>query len=241
MDRAVTEAEAVLSDELVAGRLDDVWRRIERAGGDSDRVRIVAVTKGFGPDAVRAAGAAGIADVGESYAQELTAKAGALDAGAAPRWHFIGRLQSNKVRALAPLVATWQSVDRPSLVDEVARRAPGATVFVQVDVTDEDAKGGCRPDAVEGLVAYGRAAGLEVAGLMAVGRTGPPEAARPGFRLLRALADGAGVEGRSMGMSGDLEVAVEEGATMVRLGAALFGARPPRQVATGADSAPARR
>ncbi len=198
--------------------------RIADAGG-AGRVRLVAVTKGFGPDVVAAAVAAGVDDVAESYAQELVAKAAVV---APPRWHFVGRLQANKVRALAGTVDLWQSVDRPRLVDELARRAPGARVLVQVDVTGEPSKGGCPPDEAPALVERAAAAGLEPAGLMAVGPLGSPEEARPGFRALVALADRLGLAERSMGMSADLEVAVQEGATMVRVGTALFGSRPPR-------------
>jgi pyridoxal phosphate enzyme (YggS family) len=208
----------------VAERVAAVRARIAHAGG-SGRVRLVAVTKGFGPEVVAAAVAAGVDDVGESYAQELVAKAAVVDA---PRWHFVGRLQVNKVRALAGTVALWQSVDRARLVDELARRAPGAQVLVQVDVSGEPSKGGCPPAEVPALVERAAAAGLEPAGLMAVGPLGAPEAARAGFRALAGLADRLGLVERSMGMSGDLEVAVQEGATMVRVGTALFGPRPPR-------------
>ena len=201
-----------------------VRARIAAAGGEG-RVRLVAVTKGFGPEVVAAAVAAGVEDVGEAYAQELVANAPAVDV---PRWHFVGRLQANKVRALAGTVDLWQSVDRPRLVDEVARRAPGARVLVQVDVTGEPSKGGCPPAEVPALVERAADAGLEPQGLMAVGPLGPPEAARPGFRALVGLADRLGLAERSIGMSGDLEVAVQEGATMVRVGTALFGPRPPR-------------
>ena len=141
--------------------------------------------------------------------------------------HFIGRLQSNKVRQLAGLVDVWETIDRPSLVAEVARRAPGATILVQVDPTGEPGKGGCEPGAVEGLVTAARAAGLVVDGLMTVGPTvGGPDAVRPGFRTTRRLAEQLGLATCSMGMTDDLEVAIEEGATRVRLGTALFGPRP---------------
>jgi PLP dependent protein len=208
----------------VAERVAAVRERIADAGG-ADRVRLVAVTKGFGPEVVAAAVGAGVDDVAESYAQELVAKATSVDV---PRWHFVGRLQVNKVRAMAGTVALWQSVDRPRLVDELARRVPGARVLVQVDLTGEQSKGGCPPAEVPALVERAAAAGLEPAGLMAVGPLGPPEAARPGFRVLTAMADRLGLAERSMGMSADLEVAVQEGATMVRVGTALFGPRPPR-------------
>jgi pyridoxal phosphate enzyme (YggS family) len=184
------------------------------------------VTKGFGPDAVTAAARAGCHMIGENYAQELLEKRpAAVAAGVAV--HFIGRLQSNKVRRVADAVAVWETVDRKELVDEIARRAPGATVLLQVNVTGETTKGGCSPDELGALLAHARAAGLAVDGLMAVGPTeGGAEAARPGFRLLRKLVDEHALRTCSMGMTDDLEIAVEEGTTRVRLGTALFGPRP---------------
>lgn len=210
----------------VRTRLEEVRHRIARAGGD-ERVRVLAVTKGFGSDAVAAAVAAGLVDVGESYAPELAAKALAgASGGASPvRWHLIGRLQSNKVRRLSSIVHLWQSVDRSSVISELARHAPAAAVLVQVNVSEEPQKGGCAPADVPALTAEATAAGLEVCGLMCVAAPGGNEAARPGFRLLAALADDLGLHERSMGMSGDLEAAVEEGSTMVRVGTALFGPR----------------
>ena len=121
------------------------------ASGSSGRaatwpaIGILAVTKGFGAEVVEISMAAGLDDVGENYAQELLAKAEALP-GLRPRWHFIGRLQRNKVRKLAPWVHLWQSVDRIPLGREIARHAPGAAVLVQVDVSGEPQKGGCSPD-----------------------------------------------------------------------------------------------
>jgi uncharacterized pyridoxal phosphate-containing UPF0001 family protein len=142
--------------------------------------------------------------------------------------HFIGQLQSNKVRLLAGLVDVWETVDRPRLVAELARRSPGARVLVQVDTTGEPGKGGCPLADVPELVVAAGAAGLVVEGLMTVGPTeGGPEAARPGFRAVRRLVDELGLTTCSMGMSADLDVAVEEGTTEVRVGTALFGARPP--------------
>jgi pyridoxal phosphate enzyme (YggS family) len=183
------------------------------------------VTKGFGPDAIDAAAAAGCRMIGENYAQELLAKHPAA-AAAGVAVHFIGRLQSNKVRLVADIVAVWESVDRPALVDEIARRAPGASVLVQVNTTGEPDKGGCEPEAAAGLVGRARDAGLVVDGLMTVGPTeGGADAARAGFRLVRGLVDELGLRSCSMGMTDDLEVAVEEGTTRVRLGTALFGPR----------------
>jgi pyridoxal phosphate enzyme (YggS family) len=210
----------------VADRVAEVRRRISAAGGDG-RVKLVAVSKGVEAPAVAEALAAGVIDLGENYAQELLAKVPALEGGeTTARWHFIGQLQTNKVRALAPHVSVWQSVDRAPLVDELARRAPGAEVMVQVSVTGEVHRGGCAPMATAGLVSRCRLAGLHVTGLMAVGPQGAPEDARPGFRLLRRLADELGLPERSMGMTDDLEVAVDEGSTLVRVGRAIFGDRP---------------
>ena len=130
------------------------------------------------------------------------------------------------MRAIAAHVALWQSVDRAALAVEIAKRAPAASVLVQVNSSDEASKGGCDPREVEALVERCRALGLRVCGLMTVGRTGAPQDARAGFALTRALADRLGLEHCSMGMTDDLEIAVQEGATMVRVGSALFGPRP---------------
>jgi pyridoxal phosphate enzyme (YggS family) len=214
----------------VAVRLELIRARIRRAlgPGADRRVDIVAVTKSFGPEAYQAAAAVGLVDVGENYAQELVAKHAELPAGLVV--HFIGQLQTNKVRLVAPCVDVYESVDRPSLATEIARRAPGAAVLVQVDTSGGLGKGGCAIGDVPALAAHCSDLGLEVLGLMAVGpTTGGPEAARPGFRQVRHLVDELGLSVCSMGMSDDLEVAVEEGSTQVRVGSALFGARPSRR------------
>jgi pyridoxal phosphate enzyme (YggS family) len=212
--------------EQVAGRLAALRQLIEDSGRDPGTVRIVAVTKGHAPEACEAALANGLVDLGESYAQELSAKAGAVPGA---RWHFIGGLQTRRVRSVAGLVHLWQSVDRPKLVDEIARWAPGARVLVQVALSDEPGKAGCPLDAVPSLVQQAVGAGLLVEGLMGVGpTTGGPEAARPAFRSLRRAADQLGLATVSMGMSGDVPIALAEGATVLRVGTALFGPRPAR-------------
>jgi len=217
----------------VAERLEVLRRRIERAGGDPDQVRVVGVTKGFDATAVHAAVAAGLADLGESYAQEMVTKVAEVDPDAV-RWHWVGRLQRNKVRQVAAHVALWHSVDRAELGAEIARRAPGAAVLAQVNTSGEDTKGGCPPEATAGLVADLRAEGLDVRGLMTVALRGP-EGATACFRTLRTLADDLGLPERSMGMSDDLEAAVAEGATLVRVGTALFGPRRPGTGRAAAD------
>jgi len=212
----------VIDPAAVVERLEQVRGRIAAAGGDPEAITLVATTKGFGPDAVRAALAAGVDRIGENRAQELRAKAAEVDGA---EWHFLGRIQRNKVRGLAPLIVLWQSVDRAEVGEEIARRAPGASVLVQVNVSGEPQKGGCAPADTSGLVDRLRTLGLDVQGLMAIGPTGPPETAREPFRALAALARTLDLDQLSMGMTEDLEVAVQEGATMIRVGRALFGPR----------------
>lgn len=213
----------------VAANADRVRERIGAAGGDPQRVRLVAVTKGFDAVAARAASAAGLVDLGENYAQELTAKVAALASDHVEvRWHFLGRLQTNKVRQIASHVALWQSVDRPALVHEIAKRAPGASILIQINLSGQPQKGGCSDEDVPALVGLARDAGLALHGFMGVAPEGPPALARPGFERLVALADAFDLPERSIGMSGDLEVAVACGATMVRVGRDLFGPRPAR-------------
>ncbi len=218
--------------EPLEGRLETVRRRIASATDHPERVTIVAVTKGLPPDAVTSALRLGLRDVGENYAAELLAKAGVLGAGSTVspadgvRWHFLGAVQRNKVARLAPVVSCWQGVSRIEEGRAIATRRPGAVVYVQVDLAGIPGRGGRPTDEIPALVGALRREGVDVAGLMAVGVPGPPEASRAGFRLVASLADELDLVGRSMGMSDDLEVAVAEGSTMVRIGRALFGERP---------------
>jgi pyridoxal phosphate enzyme (YggS family) len=214
--------------DVTAG-LERVLGEVADAGGDPAAITVVAVTKGFGVEAPLAALGAGLVELGENYAQELQDKAEVVaDTADAPepRWHFIGRLQSNKVRMVAGQVACWQSLDRPSVIDEVAKRAPGARILVQVNAAAEDGKGGAALDEAPDLVARARDAGLDVAGLMAVGVAGDEVATEAAFTATASLADRLDLPERSMGMSGDLAAAVRAGSTMIRVGTALFGPRP---------------
>jgi hypothetical protein len=197
-----------------------------RAGGDLDRVRILAVTKGFGPAEVGAAREVGLTDLGENYAAELAEKAPGPEG---TRWHFLGAVQRNKVRALAPLVSVWQGVARLAEGERIAACAPGATVLVQVDCTGMAGRNGCVPAEVPALVEGLTALDLRVVGLMTVAPQG--EGAPAAFADVAQMADALGLPERSMGMSDDLEAAVVAGTTMVRIGRGLFGDRPPR----GAD------
>jgi PLP dependent protein len=220
--------------ETVAARLEEVRRRIAATGRPPESVRVVAVTKGFRVEAVRAALAAGVGDIGENYATELLSKAkdlagraeGGTDADTAARWHFLGAVQRRRVRDLAGVVDCWQTLARAVEGEAIAQRAPGACVLVELDSTGDPARNGCAPAEVPTLVEALRHLGLDVRGLMTVAPRGGPELSRRTFRLAAEVASDLGLGELSMGMTHDLEVAVEEGATMVRVGQALYGARP---------------
>jgi PLP dependent protein len=197
-------------------------------------VRIVAVTKTHGPEAVRAAVAAGLTDIGENRVQEAMEKQDEL-AGVRVDWHLIGTLQRNKARHAVGRFALIHSVDRLDLAAELDRRAAEGTrqaVLVQVNCSGEPQKGGVEPGGLPALLdALGGFARLEVRGLMTMSAlTDDATEQRRAFRLLRELRDAGERSGHrlpelSMGMSGDFPVAVEEGATMIRLGTLLFGER----------------
>ncbi len=194
-------------------------------------VTLVAVSKTQPVEAIREAYAAGQRDFGENYAQEWREKADALAGLADLRWHFIGALQTNKVKYLAGRVAAIHTVDRVELAREISKRfaAKGATarVYLEVNVGGEASKSGCAPADAPALAAAVRGLpSVEVVGLMTI----PPaeEDPRPHFQALRALRDRLGLAGLSMGMSSDWSIAVEEGSTCVRVGTAIFGARSHR-------------
>lgn len=194
------------------------------------RVTVVAVSKTQPPSAIREAYAAGQRHFGENYAQEWREKADALVDLPELVWHFIGGLQTNKVKYLAPRAAYVHTVDRGELAGEISRRygAKGAVarVFLEVNVAGEPRKAGCAPGDAARLCELVRALpALELRGLMCV----PPAEGdpRPWFAALRRLAEPLLTPDLSMGMSGDYAAAIEEGATVVRVGTAIFGARPP--------------
>jgi len=226
------------SRDVVTG-LAEVRARIERAGGNPEAVEVLAVTKGFGPDAVASARRAGLTQVGENYAHELEAKRAAYEAtgGAPVRWHFMGAIQTNKIRGLAAVVDCWQSVSRTVEAERIARFSPHATVLIQVAFATGPDRPGCEPEAVASLAGEVARLDLDLVGLMAVAPR-PPEEARVAFRTVRQLADDLGLAVRSMGMTEDLELAVAEGSTMVRVGRALFGDRPARPETLPTDGGP---
>jgi pyridoxal phosphate enzyme (YggS family) len=208
----------------------------QQAGGWTHPVEIVAITKGHGPEAVRAAAEAGLTVVGENRVQEALAKQEAV--GSLPlRWHLVGTLQRNKVRYAIGRFELIHSVDSGHLAQEISRRLTSPlrqAVLVQVNCSNEPQKGGVEPDGLPSLLdEIAGLAGVEVRGFMTMAAfDASVEEQRRTFGLLRRLRDQATARGHSgaelsMGMSGDYRVAVEEGATMVRLGTLLLGERSP--------------
>jgi pyridoxal phosphate enzyme (YggS family) len=219
----------------VPSRLAAIRDRIRAAGADPATVRILAVTKGFGPDAIAAAHGAGLMEFGENYAQELLHKVPKAPPEA--RWHFLGAVQANKVKSLAPHVCLWHSVDSAHEVDVLSQRAPGASVLVQVNLEARGSRRGAPETDIPGLVERGRDAGLDVRGLMAVGARGATgQELKASFGRVADLGRRLGLAELSMGMSADYELAVAQGATIVRLGRALFGERPARAPVKGTDA-----
>ena len=224
----------------LATNLNLIQQRIaaacERANRDASSVTLLAVAKGQPPEAVTEAGKLGLTFFGENKVQEAKAKI-PLCPGKL-RWHFIGHLQSNKCRDAVELFEMIQSVDSLALAQEIARRAEAAAktmpVLLEVNVAGEASKFGYQPKRLlEELKELNALRRIEIHGLMTVPPwTDEPEKIRPHFRRLRELKAeceqilGAPLPHFSMGMSGDFEVAIEEGATIVRIGTALFGARP---------------
>lgn len=215
----------------IALRLAEVRERVaqaaHRAGRSVDGITLIAVSKGVASDALRCAGAAGQRDFGENYAQEFTEKALALT-DLDPVWHFVGRLQRNKVRALAGRVALLHTVDSVPLIGEIDKRANGIQeVLLQLSLSGEPQKGGASPELLPTLLrAAAHSKYVRCVGLMTMPPASPdPKASRPFYRALRQLAELHALAQLSMGMSQDFEVAIDEGATLVRIGRAIFGER----------------
>ena len=217
-----------LSREQLLDRAGMLRERVLALGGE--QVEIVAVTKGFGSWSLKLATECGFQSVGESYAQELTAKWN--DLNDAQREvidiHFIGGMQTNKVRKVAEIVNVWQTVDRSSLVQELSKRCPGSSVMIQVNLAENESQGGCHLTEAGQLISLATSSGLKVTGVMAIGPQDNADSIRAAYRELVLFADDQGLHHRSIGMSKDLEIAIESGSTMVRIGTALFGERPAR-------------
>ena len=220
---------------VVARAVAEVRQRIgaacERVGRPSSGVNLVGVTKFQPLDRVQAAVRCGLLDLGENRAQDLGKRIAALEAAEGVRWHFLGPLQRNKTRVVAELASAFHALDRLEVAERLSAQRPPhlplLDVYVEVNIAGEDTKAGVAPAEVAALVdAVRPLAGLRVAGLMAM----PPAVSfapenRRWFVALRELAASVGLDGLSMGTSADFDVAVEEGATVVRVGRELFGAR----------------
>jgi hypothetical protein len=210
----------------------------ERAGRSPDEVTVVGVSKTFPATLVVEACRAGLTDIGENRVQEAAAKIPAVEAlGSRPRWHLVGHLQTNKVKTALGLFDIIHSVDSVRLAEFISRQAASLPVrqagplpiLLEVNVAGETSKFGLRPEETgRALEQMARLPGLAVQGLMTVAPlVDDPEEVRPVFRELRRLRDALGLHHLSMGMTDDFEVAIEEGATMVRIGRAIFGPREP--------------
>jgi pyridoxal phosphate enzyme (YggS family) len=212
-------------------RLEEVRRRIARACEQARRnpaeVTLIAVTKIFPASAIREAYDLGIREFGENYVQEFEGKHPLVSHLAGARFHLIGHLQSNKSRKAAEIFDAIQTVDTPKLARRLNEAGKPLEVMIEVKLSEEAAKSGAAPAELASLIAAIRACpNLRLAGFMTMPPwSDDPEPSRPYFRRLRELAEEHGVAGLSMGMSHDMEAAIQEGATHVRLGTALFGPR----------------
>lgn len=211
--------------------LEEVEQRIlaacARSGRRREEITLLAVTKTFPPEVVLEAHALGLREFGENYVQEFERKAPAVRALEGARFHLIGHLQSNKSRRAGELFDVIQTVDSPKLARRLDALGRPLEVMIEVKLSPEETKSGCAPEDLPALIDEIRACpNLRLTGLMTMPPwSDDPEASRPWFRRLRALAEQHGLRGLSMGMSHDLEAAIEEGATIVRVGTALFGPR----------------
>ena len=218
---------------MIASRLVAVRSRIatvaERVGREQESITLIAVSKRKPVEDIVAAYKAGQRDFGENYVQEFAAKSERLPTLDEAHFHFIGKLQSNKAGKAASLFTTIHTLDSAKLARRLDRFDKPLEVFIEVKLSPEDTKSGMDPLQLESVVEEAAAApNLRLAGLMTMPPwNADPECARPYFRQLRELGVRYGIEGLSMGMSHDLEVAIEEGATHIRIGTAIFGPRDP--------------
>jgi len=223
---------------MVAENVRNIRRQINevcvKINRKPDTITLIAVAKTFGSGLIRDAVSAGICDIGENYVQELNQKHQELE-NEQIRWHFIGHLQRNKVKYILPWIQSIHSVDSVRLGEEISREA-GKTnrsidIFVEVNTTGEESKFGVPPEKAGTLVKeLKRLPNINLTGLMTIGRFGDPEESRPPFQTLRSLQqdmerDGIRLPHLSMGMTNDFKIAIEEGATMIRIGTAIFGKR----------------
>mgnify|MGYP001439134055 FL=1 len=185
---------------------------------------LLPVTKGFGAEEVQAMLEVGLTHVGESYAQEVIEKAQIISDNRIA-WHMIGRVQSNKVRKLSETISLWHSVDRKDLITEISKRKKDSKVLIQVDMNNRPQQGGCSLEEVPELIEFASGKGLKVDGLMTIGVDRDVKATKSAFAGLAKLAERMGLREISMGMSDDYEIAIDHGATILRVGRGIFGER----------------
>tara|TARA_B100000929_G_C15462705_1_gene405106 strand:- start:575 stop:1228 length:654 start_codon:yes stop_codon:yes gene_type:complete len=185
---------------------------------------LLPVTKGFGVREVEAVLEVGLTKVGESYAQELLEKAKNITDNRID-WHMIGRIQRNKVKKLSETVDLWHSVDRKELIAEISKYKKGSKILIQVDMNERYQQGGCSPENVPGLIEFASDKGVNVEGLMTIGVDQDVETTRNIFAELAKLSKKMGLKEISMGMSNDFEIAIDYGATILRVGRSIFGER----------------
>jgi PLP dependent protein len=227
---------------MIFENANNIRRRIAeacgRCGRKTEEITLVAVTKTFGVDVIKEALSLGMRDFGENYVNEFCQKYAEFS-GEDIRWHFIGHLQRNKVKEIIGKTTLIHSVDSVRLAEEISKRAEvigrNVDVLIEVNTSGEESKFGVQPEETASLAtALVKIPNISVSGLMTIGPFLPdPELSRPAFRLLRELRDaiqkdGIAIPHLSMGMTNDFEIAIEEGATIIRVGTALFGKRQPK-------------
>jgi PLP dependent protein len=209
--------------EVVARNVTALRTRLNDAGRGAGHVRVVAVTKTFSAAHVQAAFDVGLRHVGENYVREMVAKQSHGDVGV--QWHYLGALQTNKLALVAATADLIASVARTRELDVLGKQGVRPPVYLEVDFTGEPGRNGAAPAELDALLASAQTNDVEVRGLMTVAPPDPAEAEHA-FRAVTRLADQYALPERSMGMSDDLEIAVACGSTEIRVGRALFGARP---------------
>ena len=209
----------------VKERAQELVELVERKS--SGRAILLPVTKGFGVREVEAMLEVGLTAVGESYAQEMLGKAELVN-DSRVCWHMIGGIQRNKIKKLSTTVDLWHSVDRKEVIREISKNKKDSKILVQVDMNGRSTQGGCSPDEVPGLIECAFDSGVIVEGLMTIGVDQDIEATKNTFSDLAKLSNGMGLKEISMGMSNDFEIAIDYGATILRVGRSIFGERPKK-------------
>jgi len=199
---------------------------VVRTKSDGNAI-LLPVTKGFGAREVQAMLEVGLTKIGESYAQEILEKTKMITDNRIA-WHMIGRVQRNKVRKLSETVDLWHSVDRKDLIAEISKHKKNSKILIQVDMNDRSEQGGCAPENVPDLIEFASDKGINVEGLMTIGVDRDINATKNVFAELAKLSEKMGLKEISMGMSDDFEIAIDYGATILRVGRNIFGERPKK-------------